>query len=63
MKGEGIAQGEKGVVVGCPKCRKKFGTVPQSLDHTTDDVLPKIIDSLSATCNASVVAPFAAIAS
>ncbi len=52
MKGGGIAQGEKGVVVvGCPKCRKKFSTVPEFLDHITDDVLPKIIDSLSATCN------------
>ncbi len=29
-----IAQGGRGVVVaGCPKCRKKYGTVPQFLDH------------------------------
>jgi hypothetical protein len=43
-----IAQGGKGaVVVGCPKCRKKFGTVPQFLDHITDDVLPAILDRLS----------------
>ena len=30
------AQGGNGVVVtGCPTCRKKFGTMPQFLDHLT----------------------------
>jgi hypothetical protein len=43
-----IAQGGKGVVVpGCPKCKKRFGTLPQFLDHLTDDVLPPLIDRLS----------------
>jgi hypothetical protein len=31
---------------GCPKCKKKFGTLPQFLDHLTDDVLPKLLDSV-----------------
>jgi hypothetical protein len=44
-----VAQGGNGVVVtGCPTCRKKFGTMPQFLDHLTDDVLPAILDRLSA---------------
>jgi hypothetical protein len=43
-----IAQGGNGVVVtGCPRCRKKFGTMPQFLDHLTDDVLPAALDRLS----------------
>jgi hypothetical protein len=43
-----IAQGGRGVVVtGCPTCRKKFGTMPQFLDHLTDDVLPAALDRLS----------------
>jgi hypothetical protein len=43
-----IAQGGKGVVVpGCPKCKKRFGTLPQFLDHLTDDVLPPLLDRLS----------------
>jgi hypothetical protein len=43
-----IAQGGKGVVVsGCPACKKKFGTMPQFLDHLTDDVLPAVLDRLS----------------
>jgi hypothetical protein len=44
-----IAQGGRGVVVsGCPTCRKKFGTMPQFLDHLTDDVLPAVLDRLGA---------------
>ena len=44
-----IAQGGQGVVVtGCPTCKKKFGTMPHFLDHLTDDVLPAILDRLSA---------------
>jgi hypothetical protein len=43
-----VAQGGKGVVVtGCPNCRKRFGTVPQFIDHLTDDVLPGVLDRLS----------------
>lgn len=44
-----VAQGGNGVVVpGCPCCRKRFGTIPQFIDHLTDDVLPAIINKLSA---------------
>jgi hypothetical protein len=43
-----VAQGGNGVVVpGCPKCKKRFGTMPQFLDHLTDDVLPALLDRLS----------------
>jgi hypothetical protein len=43
------AQGGRGVVVpGCPACKKRFGTVPQFVDHLTNDVLPAIINKLSA---------------
>jgi hypothetical protein len=43
------AQGGKGVPVpGCPCCRKRFGTIAQFLEHLTDDVLPAILDKLSA---------------
>jgi hypothetical protein len=43
-----IAQGGRGVVVpGCPTCRKRLATVPQFLDHITDDVLPAVLDQLS----------------
>jgi hypothetical protein len=42
-----VAQGGKGVVVtGCPRCKKKFGTLPQFLDHLTDDVLPQLLNRL-----------------
>jgi hypothetical protein len=44
-----VAQGGKGVTVpGCPCCRKRFGTIAQFLDHLTTDVLPEIINKLSA---------------
>ena len=43
-----VARGGNGVVVpGCPTCRKRFGTMPQFLDHLTDDVLPAVLDRLS----------------
>jgi hypothetical protein len=42
-----VAQGGKGIVTpGCPACKKRFGTMPQFLDHLTDDVLPAILDRL-----------------
>ena len=41
-----IAQGV--VVTGCPMCKRKFGTMPQFLDHLTDDVLPAVLGYLSA---------------
>lgn len=44
-----VAQGGRGVVVpGCPAWRKRFATIPQFLDHLTNDVLPEILDKLSA---------------
>lgn len=43
-----VAQGGKGVVVpGCPACKKRIATMPQFLDHLTDDVLPPLLDRLS----------------
>jgi hypothetical protein len=40
-----IAQGGRGVVVpGCPRCKKRIGTMPQFLDHLTDDVLPAVLE-------------------
>jgi hypothetical protein len=49
-----IARGGHGVVVtGCPTCRKKFGTMPQFLDHLTDDVLPAVLDRLSSESKSS----------
>jgi hypothetical protein len=44
-----VAQGCRGVVVpGCPLCKKRFGTVGQYTDHLTKDILPAIINKLSA---------------
>jgi hypothetical protein len=37
----------KTVVPGCPKCRKRFYTVPQLLDHLSDHVLPALLDRLA----------------
>jgi hypothetical protein len=40
--------GQKGVVVtGCPKCRKKFQTIRQFVEHITSDVLPLVIAKVS----------------
>jgi hypothetical protein len=40
-----VSQGGKGVVVpGCPTCKKRSNTMPQSLDHLADDVLRGWID-------------------
>jgi hypothetical protein len=47
-----VAQSGKGVTVpGCPCCRKRFGTIAQFLDHLTNDVLPEVINKLSADKN------------
>jgi hypothetical protein len=44
-----VAQGGRGVVVpGCPACKKRFGTIGQFIDHLTNDVLPVILNKLSA---------------
>jgi hypothetical protein len=32
---------------GCPACRKTIYTVPQFIDHLTEDVLPPLLDRLS----------------
>jgi hypothetical protein len=36
------------VETGCPACQKHFGTVEQFKRHITDDVLPPLLDKLSA---------------
>jgi hypothetical protein len=44
-----VAQGGKGVVVaGCPSCKKRFETTNQFVMHMPDDVLPAIVNKLSA---------------
>ncbi len=35
------------MVAGCPTCKKRISTMPQFLDHLTDDVLPAVLDRLS----------------
>jgi hypothetical protein len=35
------------VVTGCPTCRKKLQTVNQFVRHITDDVLPRVIATVS----------------
>jgi len=39
------------VITGCSRCRKRFGTVSQFIDHLTLDVLPPLIDKLSTEGN------------
>jgi hypothetical protein len=40
-----IAQGGKGIVSpGCVRCRKKFYTTNQFVEHLAVDVLPRILD-------------------
>jgi hypothetical protein len=36
------------VVPGCPTCQEAFGTVEQFVQHISDDVLPPLVDKLSA---------------
>jgi hypothetical protein len=38
---------DKTVTPGCPRCRKRFYTVPQFIDHLSDDVLPPLLGCLS----------------
>jgi hypothetical protein len=53
-----IAQGGRGVVVsGCPACKKKFGTMPQFLDHLAGDVLPALFARLGSKPPESGQAP------
>jgi hypothetical protein len=44
-----IAQGGNGVVTpGCPACRKRVFTMVNFMDHLADDILPGLINKLSA---------------
>ena len=44
-----MADGGPGVVVpGCPACRKRLQTMANFMDHLADDVLPALLDKLSA---------------
>jgi hypothetical protein len=40
---------DKMVRPGCSACRKTIYTVPQFIDHLTNDVLPPLLDRLSST--------------
>ncbi len=46
-----VTQGGKDVVVsGCPpRCKKRINTMTQFLDHLTQDLMPELIDRLSAS--------------
>jgi hypothetical protein len=45
-----MANGGPGVVVpGCPACKKRLFTMDNFLDHLCEDVLPGLLDKLSAT--------------
>jgi hypothetical protein len=45
-----MANGGPGVVVpGCPTCRCRIQTMAQFLDHICNDVLPPLLDRLSAS--------------
>lgn len=45
-----VAQGGKGVVVaGCPACKKRINTIPEFLQHLSNDVMPVLIERLSDT--------------
>jgi hypothetical protein len=49
-----VAEGGRGIVVeGCPACKKRINTMTQFLDHLTNDVMPALIDRLSAVTNRS----------
>jgi hypothetical protein len=44
----------KGIVVaGCPARKKRMNTMTQFLDHLANDVIPALIDRLSAASSAS----------
>ena len=48
-----IARGGNGITVpGCPACKKRINTMAQFLDHLADDVLPNLVDKLSAETKA-----------
>ncbi len=42
-----IAQGGRGViVVGCMACKLRLNTIPQFMQHLSEDVLPQILDQV-----------------
>jgi hypothetical protein len=42
-----MAQGGKGViVVGCVACKLRLNTIPQFMQHLSQDVLPQILDQV-----------------
>jgi hypothetical protein len=44
-----VAEGGRGVVVsGCPSCQKRINTIPEFLRHLANDVMPTLLDRLSA---------------
>jgi hypothetical protein len=47
-------QEDRVVVPGCPLCRKRFYTVPQFIDHLSNDVLPPLLDRLSSENRSSL---------
>jgi hypothetical protein len=51
----------KRVVPGCPKCQKRFFTVPQFIDHLSDDVLPPLLDRLSSNEKDKLLSPATAV--
>jgi hypothetical protein len=44
-----MSKEHKIVQTGCSICQKHFGTVEQFKRHITEDVLPPLLDNLSAT--------------
>ena len=51
-----MAQGGKGVVEpGCPACLKRINTMSQFLDHLADDVMPALIEKLSAESKSEAI--------
>jgi hypothetical protein len=47
-------EGDNIVQPGYPLCRKRFYTVPQFIDHLTDDVLPTLLDRFSSENRSSL---------
>jgi hypothetical protein len=43
-----VAQGGRGVVAGCPTCKKRINSIQQFLDHLTKDAMPALLDQLAA---------------
>jgi len=41
-----VARGGGGVVSRCPACKKKFGAMPQFMEHLANDVMPALFARL-----------------